>query len=91
MHARCECKTNPKFLIYGGANPPVKVCLRWSDRNGFEKFKADLGERLPGTTLGRAGDVGNYEPGRVSWQTPSEQAAERRKKFLLKSAINNPG
>jgi hypothetical protein len=69
-----------KYPQYGALG--VTICDRWKD--SFENFLADLGERLPGTTLGRFGDVGNYEPGNCKWMTPKEQGAERTKKRLLK-------
>ena len=75
--------TNPKgkdWPHYGGAIPPVRVCERWRD---FENFLADMGERPAGTTLGRFGDVGNYEPGNCSWQTWKEQREEQKNKKQL--------
>lgn len=74
--ARCSNPHDKYWHRYGGANPPVKVCPRW--RNSFEAFLEDLGERPEGTTLGRFGDVGNYEPGNCAWMTPKEQAANAR-------------
>ena len=74
MWQRC---TNPKtngFEHYGGRG--IKVCDRWKS---FENFFADLGERPAGTTLGRFGDEGNYEPGNVKWMTPAEQRANKRR------------
>lgn len=79
---RCTNPHTPGWMKYGGANPPVKVCDRWL--NSFEAFLEDMGERPAGTTLGRFGDVGNYEPGNCAWQTPKEQGAERRIKNQLK-------
>ena len=40
----------------------------------FSHFLADMGDRPAGTTLGRLGDQGNYEPGNCQWQTTKEQA-----------------
>jgi hypothetical protein len=78
MVQRC---TNPKcraWNYYGGANPPVLLHESWHD---FSNFLADMGERpSPRHTLGRFGDVGNYEPGNCAWQTWKEQRAEARKK-----------
>jgi hypothetical protein len=76
MKQRC---TNPKatnWKHYGGNR--VKVCERWL--NSFEAFLADMGERKPGTTLGRFGDTGNYEPGNVAWMTRAEQEAHQKAK-----------
>jgi hypothetical protein len=43
-----------------------------------------MGERPEGKTLGRYGDVGNYEPGNVAWQNWTEQRAEQKMKRDLK-------
>jgi hypothetical protein len=66
-----------RFAAYGGANPPVRVCDRWLS---FEAFYEDMGERPEGTTLGRFGDSGDYEPGNCAWQTNQEQGTEQAKK-----------
>jgi len=69
MKQRC---TNPKHHAwhrYGGKG--VRVCPEW---DSFEGFLKDMGERPEGTSLGRIGDVGNYEPGNCQWQTDKEQA-----------------
>ena len=81
MLARC---TNPNVKCYSryGGNG-ITVCERWRGKDGFVNFFADMGERPSGTTLGRFGDVGNYEPGNVAWQTSAEQVAEQRKKRSL--------
>ena len=80
MKQRC---TNPKAVNwkhYGGAG--VLVCERWSD---FKNFLEDMGERPAGTTLGRLGDSGNYEPGNCSWQTIGEQRRIQGEKRRLPS------
>jgi hypothetical protein len=74
MRQRCLDPNADRWPKYGGANPPVKICDRWLDiKHGFENFLADLGERPKGTTLGRFGDIGDYEPGNVAWMTPMQQ------------------
>jgi len=78
MVKRCTNPNNKDWLHYGGANLPVTVCDRWHSANGFENFLSDMGERPAGTTLGRFGDVGDYEPDNCAWQTPKQQGAERR-------------
>jgi hypothetical protein len=83
MNARCYQPTSPRYSNYGGANPPVTVCDRWRGKNGFVNFLNDLGERKPGTTLGRFGDMGNYEPGSCAWQTWEEQGIEQHKKYFV--------
>jgi hypothetical protein len=72
------------WMSYGGANPPVIICDRWQGEHGVENFIADMGERPEGTTLGRFGDVGDYEPGNVSWQTWKEQGTAKRLKNQIK-------
>lgn len=57
----------------------------------FENFLADMGSRPEGTTLGRFGDIGNYEPGNCEWQTPKQQGAEQRIKRQLRFlAVERP-
>jgi hypothetical protein len=75
MKQRCTNPHASKYSRYGGAG--VKVCDRWLK---FEHFVEDMGPRPPGTSLGRFGDVGDYAPGNVAWQTKKQQGAERRKK-----------
>lgn len=80
MKTRCLNANHIWFSKYGGANPPVEICNRWLGEHGFENFLADLGKRLPGTTLGRFGDVGNYEPRNVAWMTWREQRQNHHRK-----------
>ena len=78
MCQRCLNPNNVKYPKYGGAG--VTICDRWNIAKGgsFENFLFDLGERLPGTTLGRLGDVGPYEKSNCAWMSPAEQVANRR-------------
>jgi hypothetical protein len=80
MVQRCTNPSATNYGRYGGAG--VKVCDRWLS---FADFVADMGERPEGTSLGRFGDVGNYEPGNCAWQTSTEQGAEKRKKRAAKN------
>lgn len=74
MIKRCTNPQKAKYAWYGGANPPVKVCERWL--NSFQAFIDDMGEHPARTTIGRFGDVGNYEPGNCAWQTDEQQKLE---------------
>ena len=76
MLTRCTNPAASNYKNYGCKG--VQVCARWLGESGFQNFLADLGERPPGTTLGRFGDVGNYEPSNVKWMTSAEQVANRR-------------
>jgi hypothetical protein len=69
MKGRCLNPSSSRWRHYGGAD--VQICSRWMQ---FSNFLADMGERPAGTTLGRLGDKGNYEPGNCEWQTSMEQA-----------------
>lgn len=81
--SRCFNSNDKDFEKYGRAG--VTMCDRWCD--SFEAFLADMGERPPGTTLGRFLDMRNYEPGNVAWMTWVDQRAEQKKKqALLKAA-----
>jgi hypothetical protein len=81
MAQRCTNKKATQFVNYGGAG--VRVHRRWRT---FENFLADMGERPAGTTLGRKGDVGNYEPGNCRWESHSESERQRRAKRARKAA-----
>ena len=76
MKVRCLNPKSNRYSSYGGAG--VTITSRWLGENGFQNFLADLGERPPGTTLGRFGDVGNYELGNCKWMTSAEQVANHR-------------
>lgn len=81
MLARCINPNVKCYFRYGGNG--ITVCERWRGKDGFVNFLSDMGPRRVGTTLGRFGDVGNYEPDNVAWQTNAEQVAEQKKKRLL--------
>jgi len=82
MKTRCFNIKGDNFASYGALG--VTVCDRWKD--SFENFLADMGERPEGTTLGRFGDMGNYEPKNCKWMTSAEQVANWRsdRKFKRK-------
>ena len=81
MIQRTQNPNNKRYLHYGGAG--VKVDPRWLGEHGFENFLADMGERPPGTTLGRFTDMGDYSPENCEWETPKQQGAQQRMKNQL--------
>jgi hypothetical protein len=77
MKARCYNPNELKYKDYGARG--IKVCVEWFDR--FEVFLAAVGPRPSGNhSLGRLNNDGDYAPGNVAWQTPVEQANNRRPK-----------
>ena len=77
MMERCYNRRNHRFKYYGGRG--IIVSPRWHD---FASFYQDMGNRPKGTTLGRIGDIGNYEPGNVRWMTQAEQTEIQVEKRL---------
>lgn len=78
MKARCLNPSNKRWADYGGRG--IRVCERWMS---FDNFLADMGEKLPGTSIDRIDMHGNYEPGNCRWTTPKRQARNRRDNRLM--------
>lgn len=77
MLNRCRHKhrdTKSKYVNRG-----VAVCDRWEK---FENFLTDMGVRPEGTTLERVDNSKGYEPSNCIWDTPVNQARNRRNKRL---------
>lgn len=74
MKQRCLNQNNPKFPEYGGRG--ITICARW--KSSFANFFADPGERPTGTTLGRINNDGDYTPANTRWESPKQQASNRR-------------
>jgi hypothetical protein len=68
MHTRCYDPAHPSYPNYGGRG--VFVCERWAS---YDAFYEDMGERPPGTTLGRIKNDKGYELGNCEWATRLEQ------------------
>ncbi len=76
MHNRC--KPNYSQAEYYFAKG-ISVCSRWSGRQGFLNFYADMGEK-PSSEFSierMDGDKG-YEPSNCRWASPSEQSLNRK-------------
>jgi hypothetical protein len=73
MITRCTNSNFKQWQDYGGAG--ITVCERWRT---FEFFLEDMGERPANTSIGRFGDVGNYEKSNCAWQNPKQQGLERK-------------
>jgi hypothetical protein len=70
MIYRCENKNSSAYKYYGARG--IQVCVEW--RESFEAFVRDVGERPPGTSLGRIDNDGWYSPQNCRWETPEQQA-----------------
>jgi len=79
MMDRCYYKQHKSFRDYGGRG--IAVCKAW--RDSFLAFLEDMGERPPGKTIGRINNSENYTPSNCEWQTPKEQANNRRSSRIL--------
>jgi hypothetical protein len=80
MKARCFDVNNPKFADYGARG--IAVCEEWVF--DFMAFLTHVGPRPSKRhSLGRQDNDGNYEPGNVRWETPGEQARNKRNNRYL--------
>jgi hypothetical protein len=79
MVQRCTDRNHADFPRYGARG--IKVCQSWLV---FTGFLADMGERLPGTTIDRfPNGAGNYEPGNCRWATPRQQQCNTKVNRLI--------
>ncbi len=79
MRERCMRVKSVSYPDYGGRG--ITVCDRW--KNSFEAFIADMGEPPEGKTLGRIDNNGNYCKENCEWQTPAQQARNKRNTKLI--------
>ena len=82
MHQRCK---NPKSKVYSsyGARG-IRVCAKWSGKNGFRNFLADVGPQpFKRASLNRKNNNGNYTPGNVCWADPKTQARNMRSNHVI--------
>jgi hypothetical protein len=80
MIRRCS---DPKFKdwhLYGGKNPPIKVCDRWMTLNNFI---IDMYPRPKGHTLERKNSNGDYEKDNCKWATSKEQGRNTRRNHYI--------
>lgn len=83
MKSRCYNKKRGDYERYGGRG--IKVCERWSGKNGFINFLSDMGRKpTQDHSLDRYPDNnGHYEPSNCRWATRSEQGINKRNNHML--------
>ncbi len=77
MFDRCYCKTDQRYMDYGGRG--IKVSDQWKD---FRNFLLDMGVKPKGMSLERINVNGNYEPENCKWATAHEQRMNTRQKRI---------
>jgi hypothetical protein len=82
MIARCTKPTHPRYADWGGRG--ITVCEQW---RYYPHFVADMGEKPPGTTLGRIDNDGPYCPANCRWETHAKQARNTRRTKLTPQVI----
>jgi hypothetical protein len=58
----------------------VSIDPRWLGPQGFDNFKADMGDKPPNMTLDRIKNELGYGPGNCRWATHAEQTLNKRPK-----------
>lgn len=91
MHGRCERKSHPSYINYGGRG--ISVCDKWSGKDGFFNFKkwAINNGWVKGLSLDRIDNEKGYSPDNCRFATRTEQNFHRRSNIMYEySGITMP-
>jgi hypothetical protein len=82
MLNRCTYPGATGYKHWGGRG--ITVSDRWTGKNGFATFVADMGDKpSPKHTLDRIDNDSGYSPSNVRWSTPTEQAANKTRRYIV--------
>jgi len=81
MHSRCNNPNAEFYYCYGGRG--IKVCGRWSGRDGFQNFFDDMGEPPKGYSIERIEVNGDYEPRNCEWKNSHDQSRNKRNNVFV--------
>lgn len=79
MIDRCYERWHKSFKDYGGRG--IGVCESW--RKSYVSFRADMGQRPDGKSIGRIDNEQGYFAENCRWETAKEQARNRRDSRIL--------
>jgi hypothetical protein len=78
MRQRCENPRSRSWPKYGGRG--IKVCVEWRK---FEQFYSDVGPKLPGQSLNRIDNDGDYCKANCEWTDVVTQANNTRRNRIV--------
>lgn len=81
MHRRCSNPRHKHWHRYGGRG--ITVCCRWTGKNGFSNFLADMGKVPDGLTLERLNNDKGYAPSNCVWATRKQQGRNTSRIILV--------
>ena len=82
MVERCTTLSNGNYARFGGKG--IKVCKRWTGKDGFKNFIVDMGNRPTNKSIDRINPKLNYTPRNCRWATAKAKANSRRKRNVKK-------
>lgn len=82
LFMRCNNKNSSDYKDYGARG--ISVCARWTGKEGFKNFMADMGPRPSQRhSIDRINVNGNYEPDNCRWATSKQQTRNYRRNRMV--------